>query len=163
MNDIIINKYTTCAVTGHRTLPRNFDKEKLKKVFIKLIKDGFNTFLIGMAVGFDTVCFQTLEKLREEYPIKIIACIPCRNQSCRFSENQKIEYNRMVSVADEKIVLSEEYTPSCMQKRNEFMVDNCAFLVSFLIRNYGGSYNTVRYAAKKQVPTVNIIDKLYGI
>ena len=30
-----------------------------------LIKKGYNRFLVGMAIGFDTLCFNILEKLRE--------------------------------------------------------------------------------------------------
>jgi len=159
VSEVFINRAKTLAVTGHRMLSANFNKDKLKSVLEKFIERDFDTFLIGMALGFDTVCFQTLEKLKEKYPsIKIIACIPCLCQACKFNKAQKEEYDRMLSVADEKIILSTEYTPACMMKRNKFMVDNACALLAYLIRDYGGTANTVKYAEKMNIPIVYLKD-----
>ena len=62
----------------------------------------------------------------------------------------------MLSVADQKVYVSKEYTAWCMQKRNEFMVDNCSVLVAFLRQEKSGTGNTVRYAVKKQVMIINL-------
>ena len=63
----------------------------------------------------------------------------------------------MLSVADQKIVISEEYTAWCMQKRNQFMVDNSFAVLCNLKRNTGGTYNTVNYAKKQNVFVINVI------
>ena len=153
MSEVFINKAKTLAFTGHRILGAEFNKEKLEIILEKFIEKDFDTFLVGMALGFDTVCFKTLEKLKEKYPtIKIIACVPCLTQAYKFNRLQKEEYDRMLSVADEKIILSTEYTPTCMMKRNKFMVDNASVLLAYLVRDYGGTANTVRYAKKMDVP-----------
>ncbi len=146
---IVFEIEKTCAVTGHRILEKDFDSNKLEKTFLKLIEEGYENFLIGMAVGYDTLCFRILEKLRKKYPIKLIACIPCRNQSAKFSEKQKNEYDEMLKVSDKNLLISENYTPSCMQKRNMFMVDNCSILVAYIRKNFGGSVNTVNYAMEQ--------------
>ena len=62
----------------------------------------------------------------------------------------------MLESADEKIILKEQYTSTCMQERNEFMVDNSALVFAYLNRNYGGTANTVKYARKKGLPIINI-------
>lgn len=146
--DVFINPAKTCAVTGHRVVDVKFNKQNLKWCFYKLVEGGFDTFLVGMAVGFDTLCFQILEEIRQQKNIKIIACIPCETQSARFNKAQKAEYDRMLNSADYKILVSKEYSPRCMYKRNEFMVDNCSCLVAYLTRDYGGTAYTVRYAEK---------------
>lgn len=146
---INLEKEKTCGVTGHRNLDKIFDKKKLYSLFEELIKNGKENFLIGMAIGFDTVCFQTLEKLKKTYDIKLIACIPCPEQDKFFNFFQKREYKRMLSVADEKVILSEEYTPYCMFKRNKFIVDNSGVLVAYLRENKGGTFSTVKYAKEK--------------
>lgn len=156
MSQPFINKTRACAVTGHRVLYPEFNQKELENLFIKIIEKHFDTFLIGMAVGFDTVCFKTLQKLREKYDIKLIACVPCRHQDLKFSLEQKQEYRKMLLAADETIILSEEYTPSCMQKRNQFMVDNASVLIAYLRRNYGGTYKTCLYAKKVSVPIINV-------
>ena len=137
------------AVTGHRIV-KDLDKKNLKNIFRELIEKEYNVFHVGMALGFDIICFKTLLELKAQYNIKIIACIPCENQDSLWSEKQKKEYRNLLNFADEKVILSKEYTSSCMQKRNEYMVDNSMVIVAYLKRNSGGTYNTVKYAVEKQ-------------
>ncbi|MBQ0099758.1 MAG: DUF1273 family protein [Firmicutes bacterium] len=155
MSEIFINKARAVAVTGHRAI-KNIDREKLKLLFCSLIEKGYNTFLIGMALGFDTLCFETLVEIRKEQDIKLIACIPCEKQDLKFTLSQKKNYENMLSLADEKVYVGKEYTKTCMQKRNEFMVDHSSLLVAYLRRNFGGTFNTVRYAEKKNQIIINI-------
>ncbi|MBE7086906.1 MAG: DUF1273 domain-containing protein [Clostridiales bacterium] len=154
--ELFINPLKTCACTGHRVVEISFDREKLKGIFVKLIECGYDTFLIGMAIGFDTICFNILENLKSEYKIKLIACIPCLSQAYKFNKKQKEEYDRMLSIADEKIYISEEYDDKCMMRRNKFMVDNSSCLVSYIRRNYGGSVSTVNYAVKMDKTVISV-------
>ena len=148
----MIDKNRACAFSGHRLLSGGFSLDELKKAVYKAINDGFDTFLCGMALGFDTVAFSVLEEVKlEGHPIKIIACIPCDSQSLYFKKKQKEEYDRMVSAADERILVSDKYFDGCMQKRNEFMVENCTRLITYLNFNRGGTYNTVKYAVSRDV------------
>ncbi len=157
MDEIFINKQKTLAVTGHREIPLDLDKERLEKEFNFFIDEkGIDTFLIGMAVGFDSLCFKILEKIRKKKNVKIIACIPCLGQDQKFSNMQKKEYNRMLNSADKKIVLKERYDKYCMLERNAFMVDNAGIILACIRKNTGGTAYTVRYAEKKQVPVVKI-------
>lgn len=156
MSEILINKARTCAVTGHRYLSKAFNKKELEDKLKELVEKDFDTFLIGMAIGFDTVCFQILEKIREQNKVQIIACVPCEDQAEKFNARQKEEYDRLLSVADQKILVSKKYTATCMQKRNQFMVDNCSTVLAYLRNDFGGTYNTVKYARKKGVPVLMV-------
>ncbi len=151
---IEIIKEKTVSVTGHRNLREDFDREKVKEVFKNRIELGYDTFLIGMALGFDTECFKILEELRNLKPIKIVACIPCERQDQKFTIEQKKEYKKLVDSADEKILVSKDYTPYCMQKRNMFMVDNSGLLIAYLRNIKGGTKNTVEYAKKQNVSII---------
>ena len=154
---IRVYKSKTVAVSGHRTLEKDFDYKKIEDLFLSLIKENkADTFLVGMALGFDTVCFKILEKIRKKENIRIIACIPCLNQADYFSEEQKREYKRMVNSADEKIILYDKYTKTCMLERNELMVDNCGVLVAYLRKNTGGTAYTVNRAIKKGVKIIYV-------
>ena len=151
-----INIEKTCAVTGHRKINEDLDFNKLREVFIDLITKGYDTFLIGMAVGFDTICFKILEKLREDYNIKLVACVPCFNQDVNFTPLQKKVYRDMLKKADVTFYTSTEYTPYCMQKRNVFMVDNSSVLVAYLREKKGGTFNTVKYATNNNKSIIYI-------
>ena len=153
---MIIDRARTCAFTGHRNLGIDFNKTELERIIKGLIKGGFNTFLVGMAVGFDTECFKLLENFRKTDNIRIIACIPCVGQDCKFSLKQKEEYKKMLDSADEKIYVSEEYTKNCMFKRNMFMVDSASVLVAYLNTDRGGTFQTVNYAKRKNVNIIMV-------
>ncbi len=155
MNKLNINKEKTVCVSGHRFIGKDLNKEYLIKLFDNLIDYGVDTFLIGMAIGFDTLCFQILEEKKKQKDIKIIACIPCTSQAEKFSQSQKKEYDRLLSIADQKLLISQEYTPYCMQKRNMFMVDNSSAVICYLNQNKGGTFNTVKYAEKRGVKVIN--------
>lgn len=155
---MIIDKEKTVCMSGHRGIDSDLNVEELyQKLYDLAIK--YDTFLVGMAVGFDTICAKCLIKIRDSFlerKIRIIACIPCENQADRFSFFQKREYKKILQLVDEKIVLNKTYTSTCMMERNRFMVDNSSYLLAYLRRNYGGTYNTVSYAKKKGI-TVEII------
>ena len=73
MIDLKNEKSKTLAVTGHRSLPSDLNIERLEKGFYYFIDEkGYDTFLVGMAVGFDSLCFKILEKIRKKRKIKII-------------------------------------------------------------------------------------------
>ena len=76
----MIDKRFAVAVTGHRTVGIDLEKDQLKREFYNLIEKGYNTFLIGMAVGFDTICFNVLLDIKKMKDVKIVACVPCRGQ-----------------------------------------------------------------------------------
>ena len=72
MSEIFINQAKTVSITGHRILDCNVNLNLIKNVFLELIEDGYDTFLVGMAIGFDTICFGILEEIRKEKNIKIL-------------------------------------------------------------------------------------------
>ncbi len=156
MNEMLINKNISCAVTGHRKIKEEIKEENLKKIFINLIEKDYKNFLIGMALGFDTLCFEILYSLKEIYDIKLIACIPCESQSKKFNIEEKIKYDKMIKVADEVIFVSKDYNKWCMHKRNRFMVDNVSTLVAYLREEKGGTKNTVEYAVKNNINIIYI-------
>ncbi len=157
MSENFILRANTVCVSGHRKIEKDLNLQLLEKIFENLIDNGIDTFLVGMALGFDTLCFHILENLRKTKKIKIIACIPCLSQTYKFTLEQKKEYDRMISVADEKIIISQNYSPYCMQNRNKFMVDNSTCVVCYLNKEKGGTFNTVKYANKKGIPVINIV------
>lgn len=139
-----------CAVTGHRVLGKNFSAAKLESALRSLAAEGIDTFYCGMALGFDALCCETLARLKGEFPIKIVACIPCADQSARYTAREKRRYEQLLSACDEKIVLHERYEQGCMFERNRYMVDRCSVLLAYLENDRGGTFYTVNYAKKRE-------------
>ena len=138
-----------CAFTGHRSLAGlDFDELLLERVVLNLVKNGYTRFLCGMAVGFDMKAAQAVIALKQSYDIELVACLPCVNQSERFSAKNKLLYDEILACCDEVVIMEREYTGGCMHMRDRYMVDNSDTLVCFLRKNYGGTYYTVGYAQR---------------
>ena len=142
-----------CALSGHRVIKKDFDRENLKKTIYGIIRSGYDIFYLGMARGFDMEGCRILEKYNEENTlekVKIIACIPCKDQDRYFSEKEKKEYLECLDKCDEAVYISESYINGCMQIRNRYMIDRCDLLLAYLYKNSGGTFYTVSYAQKKE-------------
>ena len=146
---------TTCCFSGHRVLKKDFNVEKLNEIVDKLINNGYRTFLVGMAWGFDLKVFEVL-LTKKNSNIDIIACVPCKEQSTYFKKEEKQKYEEYLKKADKVVYVSNEYFDGCMQKRNRYMVDNSSILVAYLYSNIGGTKSTVSYAQKKGINIINI-------
>lgn len=138
-----------CAVTGHRILGKEMTADAAEKAIVELIRGGADTFYVGMALGFDLLCAEVLCDMKEFYSLKLVACIPCEDQSDRYPLREKKRYERLLRSFDEKIVLHAAYCDGCMFERNRLMVDGCDVLLAYLRKKSGGTYYTVRYAEKK--------------
>lgn len=140
----------TCAFTGHRNVGDDLDINALTELVQTLIDKGVDTFLDGMARGFDLIAAQVVVKLKEKNPqIKLIACVPCPNQEKYFSDEDKEIYYSVLEKCDEVKILSERYYKGCMHTRNRFMVDNSSKLIAYDRAEDGGTVYTVGYAGKR--------------
>ena len=141
-----------CAVTGHRVLSSDFSKEELRAALRALAAAGVRTFLCGMALGFDLLCAEEVLLLREELPVRLVACIPCADQAARYPKSARERYERILDRCDERAVLHERYCDGCMFERNRYMVDRADLLLAYFTGRRGGTKYTVGYAEKRGIP-----------
>lgn len=141
-----------CAVTGHRVLSSDFSKEELRAALRALAAAGVRTFLCGMALGFDLLCAEEVLLLREELPVRLVACIPCADQAARYPKSARERYERILDRCDERAVLHECYCDGCMFERNRYMVDRADLLLAYYTGRRGGTKYTVGYAEKRGIP-----------
>ncbi len=144
----------TCALTGHRVLAADFSFERLRVALRALAEGGTRTFLCGMALGFDIACAEEVLALRPQLDVRLVACIPCADQSAHYPRARREQYERILAACDERVVLHEHYCDGCMFERNRYMVDRCDRLLAYLTGTRGGTYYTVRYAQKKGKPVL---------
>ena len=148
--------YEKCAFTGHRSLAGyDLDYALLDRVILNLLKEGTKEFYCGMALGFDMVAAESLLQYREAFDFKLIACLPCPEQSESFSAKNRERYQKILERCDEIVQVSDFYYNGCMFTRDRYLVDNADVLISFLRKKSGGTFYTVNYAKSKKV---NIIE-----
>ncbi len=167
----MIDKRHTCAITGHRPqdLPWDYYKDfsdenvffegVVRETLNMLVDKGYCKFITGGALGVDTVFAEAVvNRRREPPPILLELAIPCKSQSDSWDKRDRDRYNALLKEADEVNYISDHYTKYCMMKRNQYMVDHADCLVAFWTgKQFGGTYQTIKYAHKKGLPVV-IID-----
>lgn len=168
-----MNKENTICLTRHRPkgLPWGYNensnsclkfKEDLEHLLRTFIIVGYKKFLIGMAEGVDMISAEILLNLKKEFSnIEIIAVIPCRNQEIKWSLEQQNRYKRIIDNCDNALYLNDEYTPSCMNDRNLFMVQSSSCVLAVYNGKPSGTRNTIKYAVENGNTIITISTNRY--
>lgn len=164
----LIKSQTVCF-TGHRSqkLPWRFNEEDMRckdmKVTLraeieKAINRGYNTFLCGMALGFDMICAETVIELKNKYPeIKIFGALPCKTQDIKWSVKDRERYANLLKQLDGIRCLYDDYIGAeCMLERNRYMVNNSSLMIALFNGLPGGTKSTIDYARKQGLEIVII-------
>lgn len=149
----------TVCFTGHRPnlLPFKLDEEdknflqfksKLTNIVINLINNGYTNFISGMALGIDTLCAEIILELKQKFnDLKLICCLPCKNQDRFWTNLDKLKYQNILKSADKIIyAVNKNYCTGCLQLRNKIMVDNSEIVVAVYYGINGGTKQTIEYA-----------------
>ena len=140
-----------CALSGHRDLPEDFDRNVVYDGLERIIKEGYTTFYCGMALGFDMLALECLLDLKKRYHVRIEACVPFPEQDKNFPFAEKKRYRKLLSACDVVRVISYEYFTGCFLTRDRYMVDRCDLLYAYCTKTEGGTAYTVKYAKSKGV------------
>lgn len=156
-------KEKTVCFSGHRPekLPFNGDitypevKCLMSKLYLEIdksIKQGYTTFISGVAKGVDIWAAKYILEQKDTNPeIKLICAIPYEGYGSGWIGVDKWDLNWIIYKADEIHYICDKYYPYCMKKRNEFMVENSSKLIA-VVENYNsGTGQTIRLAQKKNL------------
>ena len=128
-------------------------------------------FIVGGALGFDTICAITVLDLKEKYKdrIKLEVAVPFKDQSIVWKSKEDItRYNYILENADKvtyvdtlaqydtKTTISGKYHVAKLQKRNEYMVDNSSVVITWYNGSGGGTDNCLRYAKRHDKTIINL-------
>ena len=159
----------TCSFTGHRPAKLPWGSNESDERCIALKKElycrlegvyqaGYTHFICGMAIGCDMFFAEAVLKLQEEHPeITLEAAVPCGSQPDRWTRPLRERYNAILDKCSVVNVLQIKYTPDCMQKRNQYMIDRSSLLLSCFDGRPGGTMSTILYAQRQGLKTI-IID-----
>ncbi len=153
-------KEKTCCFTGHRKIPKNqieYVEKQLLKEIEKAIKNGYEIFCVGGALGFDTMAEKAVLAKKEKYPhVKLHLYLPCENQDDGWCEEDVAIYRKIKKMADEIFYASEKKQHGCMHKRNRMLVSVSGYCISYNHRKTGGTAYTVEYAKSQKIKLKNI-------
>jgi len=161
-------RQSACSFTGHRPgkLPWKFDERDVRCVVLKrrladavesAYTEGYRHFLCGMAQGCDLYFCECVLALRDRYPdVTVEAVLPCPTQTDDWSEKDRERHRRLVARCDYETMVSEKYTPGCMQRRNRYLVDHSSLLIAAYDGGSGGTRNTIAYALERGISVLDI-------
>lgn len=155
-------KETCACFTGHRAMTESEKRSaaaEIERAIASLAARGILHYYAGGAVGFDMVAAVTVLNAKQYAPaLTLTLALPCRNHTLKWGRAERELFERVASLADEVIYVSEDYHRGCMQQRNCYMVDRSAVCLSYLKEPKGGTYNTVRYAERQGLEIQNLAD-----
>ncbi|MBQ8780296.1 MAG: DUF1273 family protein [Oscillospiraceae bacterium] len=148
--------------TGHRYVKITPKLEaRLESTICGLIeKYGAADFYAGGALGWDTLCAQTVLRLRRKYPIRLHLVLPCceADQTARWSAVQKEIFVKIMSAADSVEYVSQSYFDGCMKLRNQRLVEYADGCVCYYNekKRASGTGQTVCMAQHKNIVVINL-------
>lgn len=151
---------TSCAFTGHRPagLPWGEDeadprclalKKKLEAAVLRAYDLGNRHFICGMARGADWYFCEAVLSLRRRYgDVTLEAAVPFPGQSQRWSRADRERYGALLAQCDVETLVQQVHTPTCMHRRNRYMVDHACRLIAVFNGQPkgGGTLGTIHYA-----------------
>lgn len=153
-----------CCFTGYRpskfsfSLVRNngeyieFENQLIESILFLIRQENCRVFYTGMAMGFDIIAAEIVLMLKKSLKmkeIKLVCVIPFKQQKDYLNEEWFKRYNNILNQCDQTFILSDEYYNGCYQRRNEFMVDDCDYVLTWYDGRSGGTRNTINYAKRK--------------
>jgi len=127
---------------------------ELREIIAESIESGFNTFLVGMADGFDTMAAEEVISLKNFHKIRLVAVVPFDD-----GRPQSDRVNYILAHSDDTVILSDTYSKGAYFQRNEYMVDNSSRLVCYYDGRYGGTEYTIDYAKKQGIEVINLWER----
>ena len=141
----------TVSFFGHRELDGYFYLEsKLKDLIGNLIRENeYVNFLVGRNGEFDNLVSYVIRQMKNEYgneKCNHTLVLPYCTAEYRNNMKSFEKYYDYIEIYEE---VTKSYFKSAITERNKRMVDNSDLIIFYIERNYGGCYNTYKYALKK--------------
>ncbi len=157
-----IHKSRAVCFSGYRThkfsdtddLP--VIRTRLNNAVEQCICSGYNTFLVGMADGFDMMAAESILIFKERYKgIDFIAVTPWHNWRSLTSYEQKI-----LESADSIVARSQYGGKKAYRMRNRYLVDNASLLICYYTGTPGGTKYTLNYAQARKIQILNLYNSM---
>lgn len=150
----------TVAVTGHRpqALGGYRSQPQLEDFAVTVLQHATPDHVdLGMALGWDTAVAIACVRLG----IPFTAAIPFKGQESIWpAESQRTYHNLLEQATKVVIVCKGGFAAWKLQRRNEWMCDDSTGLLALYNGSgHGGTYNCIKYAESKFLPTANVWDE----
>lgn len=149
----------TCTFAGHRDMHFFNNRERLMAEIEKLLQmDNEFLFLNGDRGDFDRIGAGVTWEAKRRHPeksIKLALVLPYLSKGV----NRDKDYYRTLY---DEIIIPEEadnaHYKAAIRIRNRWMVDQSDIVFACVSRNYGGAFETVKYAKRHGKTVINLAE-----
>lgn len=142
----------SCAFFGHRNFNYEPHREQIKEIIVDLIENrGVTVFYNGYRGAFDGICAGIVGELREQYPnIKNVMVFS-------YMPDNKFDLPRCF---DETVYLLKDKVPYkfAISRTNKEIVNVVDYVVSGVVRKWGGAKSACDYAKRLYKTVINVVD-----
>lgn len=147
-----------CCFCGHSDIFYNEEIRNRIRVKAKdlILNHNVTEFWVGNYGSFDRCCSSVIRELQKTYKgIKLELVIPYITKE--IDEYRELYYKDYDDILMADIPLN---TPKRFYiiKGNEYVVDNCDYVICYVERHYGGAYRTFTYAKRKKKEIFNLAE-----
>lgn len=144
-----------CCFAGHRDTYCVDLEKRIKEKLMVLIEEGVKTFWVGHYGRFDKMAAQVVRELKQCYSdVNLVLVIPYLTKEINHERQYYYENYDAILLADIPFNTPKRFA---IEKCNQYMVDNCQYLICYVCTSFGGAAKTLAYAEKKKdIQIVNL-------
>lgn len=149
------NKICTCF--GHREIYTDVSRDLSELLENLILSHGVTEFWTGGRGSFDESFSLAVRVLKRRYPdIKLILIVPY------FSSDLNTHKQLYESLYDDVVIpdiLANVHPKAAITKRNQWMIEKCDYVITFVYRDFGGAHIAKKYAKQlgKTVFEINTV------
>lgn len=148
----------TCTFAGHREVFHKGIDKKLLKTLKQLAKlDSEFCFYFGGMGDFDSMCVSAVLELMCLYrqkKFRMVLVAPYMTKHLNdFRECYEMLYDEIIIPGES----AEVYFKRSIFARNRWMADQSEYMIAYVHRDFGGAYDTMKYAEGKGVKVINLV------
>ena len=131
-----------CSAFGHRIVINDID-DRLDELIQRAIDFGCDTFYLAENGDFDKCFSSAVRRAKKYHNIKAVLV------KCRLTNQMNANKEYYYQIYDDVIIpieLSNVYYKQIITKRNHWMVDHSDIVLGYTYKDYGGAYDTLKYA-----------------
>ena len=151
---------TVCTFAGHREVFLSSVNQDIDNALSELVQseDDYMFYSGGMG-DFDFMCEAAVRRLKKRCPhlnIRLNLVLPyMTNQINRDKDYYQSRFDDIIIPMD----LMGVHYKSAIKKRNRWMVDRADNILAYIYRDFGGAFDTVKYAYRMGKPVLNLAEK----
>lgn len=151
---------TVYTFAGHREVFLSSVKQDIDKALSEMVQaeDDYVFFSGGMG-DFDIMCeaaVRRLKKKNSDLNIRLNLVLPyMTNQINRDKDYYESRFDNIIIPMD----LMGVHYKAAIKKRNRWMVDQADKILAYVYRDFGGAFDTIKYALRTGKPVLNLAEK----